>query len=136
MIGIAANTKAERRGLVTTIMAPAPTNSTRLRSATDTEAPTAALICSHFVGWLQFLDHRFDALGKAFRIEIQRIVVAVGNIGVERGVVGRNEPVPRAHAGNHVEERESVVLRRRESRIGALRIVMAALAGGGAPRLN
>src|ERR1700738_4030009 len=45
MIGIAANTKAERRGLVTTIMAPAPTNSTRLRSATDTEAPTAALIC-------------------------------------------------------------------------------------------
>ena len=45
MIGIAASTKAESRGLVTTIMALAPTNSTRLRSATETELPTAALIC-------------------------------------------------------------------------------------------
>ncbi len=45
MIGIAASTKAESRGLVTTIMALAPTNSTRLRSATETEEPTAALIC-------------------------------------------------------------------------------------------
>ena len=32
-------------GLVTTIIADAPTNSTRLRSAIDTDAPTADLIC-------------------------------------------------------------------------------------------
>jgi hypothetical protein len=62
--------------------------------------------------------------------------VAVRDIGVERGVVGRTEPVLRAHAGNHVEQRKPVVLRGRESRIGALRIVVAAVAGGGAPRLN
>ena len=68
-------------------------------------------------------------------IEIQRIVVAVGNIGVKCRMVGRDEPVPRAHAGNQVEERESVVLRGRESQIGALRIVVAAAAGR-APRLN
>ena len=43
MTGMAASTKAERRGLVTTIMAVAPMNNTRLRSATETEAPTAAL---------------------------------------------------------------------------------------------
>src|SRR5262249_61536053 len=45
MMGMAASTKAESRGLVTTIMAAAPTNSTELRNATETEAPTAALIC-------------------------------------------------------------------------------------------
>ena len=49
----------------------------------------------HLIGRLQSFDHRFDALGKALRIEIQRIVVAVRDIGVERGVVGRNEPVLR-----------------------------------------
>ena len=89
----------------------------------------------HLIGRLQSLDHRLDALGKAFRIEVQRIVVAVGNIGIERGMIGRNEPVLRAHAGDHVEQRKPVVLRRRESRIGALRIVVAAVAGR-APRLN
>ena len=45
MIGIAASTKADNRGLVTTIMMLAPTNNTRLRSATETEEPTLALIC-------------------------------------------------------------------------------------------
>ena len=45
MSGIAASTKAERRGLVTTIMAPAPMNSTKLRSAMETYVPAAALTC-------------------------------------------------------------------------------------------
>ena len=44
MTGMAPSTKAESRGLVTTIMMAEPKNSTRLRSAIDTEAPTAALI--------------------------------------------------------------------------------------------
>ena len=41
---MAASTNSDRRGLVTTIMVAAPTNSTKLRSATDTAEPTAALI--------------------------------------------------------------------------------------------
>src|ERR1700728_2714679 len=45
MIGIAASTKDDSRGLVTTIIVLAPMNSTRLRSATETEVPTAALTC-------------------------------------------------------------------------------------------
>ena len=42
--GMAPSTNSDSRGLVTTIMAAPPTNSTRLRSAIDTEAPTADLI--------------------------------------------------------------------------------------------
>src|SRR5258707_3802496 len=42
--GIASRTKPESRGLVITIIAVAPMNSITLRSATDTEAPTADLI--------------------------------------------------------------------------------------------
>ena len=38
-------TKNDSRGLVTAIMIEEPKNSTRLRSATDTEEPTALLIC-------------------------------------------------------------------------------------------
>ena len=45
MSGIAASTKADRRGLDTTIMTPAPTNSTKLRRATETDVPAAALTC-------------------------------------------------------------------------------------------
>ena len=41
---MAPSTKAESRGLVTTIMAVAPMNRTTLRKAIETEAPTAALI--------------------------------------------------------------------------------------------
>ena len=42
--GIASSTEAESRALVTTIIATEPKNSTRLRSAIETDAPTAALI--------------------------------------------------------------------------------------------
>ena len=41
---MAASTKAESRGLVTTIIAAAPMKRTELRRAMETEAPTAALI--------------------------------------------------------------------------------------------
>ena len=45
MIGIARARTRTSRGLVTTIMAAPPKNSSRLRNAIDTEAPTADLIC-------------------------------------------------------------------------------------------
>ncbi len=44
MSGMAMSTKPDSRGLVTTIMNEAPRNRTRLRSATETDEPTAALI--------------------------------------------------------------------------------------------
>ena len=43
--GIAPSTKPESLGLVITIIVADPANSTRLRSATDTDDPTADLIC-------------------------------------------------------------------------------------------
>ena len=43
--GIASSTKPDSRGLVTTIIATAPMNSITLRSAIETDAPTADLIC-------------------------------------------------------------------------------------------
>src|SRR5262245_18871732 len=45
MIGIAASTKHDRRGLVTTIMVAEPTNSTKLRTTVEIDTPTADLIC-------------------------------------------------------------------------------------------
>src|SRR2546423_5631591 len=44
MTGMAPSTTPDRRGLVTTIMAADPRNKSRLRSATETEVPTADLI--------------------------------------------------------------------------------------------
>jgi hypothetical protein len=44
MNGIAISTIAERRGLVTTIIAMAPMNSTTFLSAIEAEVPTAVLI--------------------------------------------------------------------------------------------
>ena len=43
--GMAASTKPDSFGLVTTIMVAEPVNSTRLRSAIEIDAPTADLIC-------------------------------------------------------------------------------------------
>jgi len=42
---MASRTRPDNRGLVITIMMVAPTNSMKLRSAIETEAPTADLIC-------------------------------------------------------------------------------------------
>ena len=43
--GIASSTNSESFGLVITIMVVAPMNSIKLRSAIDTDAPTADFIC-------------------------------------------------------------------------------------------
>ena len=44
-MGMAASTKAESLGLVTTIIAVAPTNRNRWRNATDAEGPNVDLSC-------------------------------------------------------------------------------------------
>ena len=63
-------------------------------------------------------DEAVEAVGKAFDIEIQRIVVTVGNVGVEGGVKGRDEPTAGAHAGDRVKQRQPIVLRGGKRGIG------------------
>jgi hypothetical protein len=84
----------------------------------------------------QFLDQYFETVGKTVDIEIQGIVVAVGNAVVEGGVRCWNEPALRPHAGDDVKQRQPVVLRRGKARVGRLRVVARATAGGAAPRLD
>ena len=77
----------------------------------------------------QFFDQQAQAVAKAVDIETHRIVVAVANAGIDRGVIGRNEPASGAHAGDRVEQREPVVLRGGEGRVRRLRVVVAAVSG-------
>src|SRR5271165_2255208 len=58
MIGIAASTKAESLGLVTTIIAIAPTNMKRLRNAIEAEEPKVAL------SWVVSADRREEIRAK------------------------------------------------------------------------
>jgi hypothetical protein len=44
--------------------------------------------------------------------------VTVANIGIQRRMKCRNEPVLRAHTDNGVEERKTIILRGREGRVG------------------
>jgi hypothetical protein len=54
-------------------------------------------------GFLQGGDKAVEACGKAFNVEIQRIVVTIANVGVEGGVKSRNKPASGADAGNGVK---------------------------------
>src|ERR1700691_1883484 len=56
-------------------------------------------------GFLQPGGKAVEACGKAFNVEIQRIVVTVANVGVEGGVKSGNEPAPGAYAGDGVKQR-------------------------------
>src|SRR3984957_9346344 len=84
----------------------------------------------------QLLDEQGQAVGKAVDVKTPRIVVAVADVGVDGGVIGRNEPMPGADAGDGVEQREAVVLRGGEARARRLRVVMAAISRRAAPRLD
>ena len=61
---------------------------------------------------LQLFGEAVETVGEAFDIEIQRIVVTVGNFGVDGGMERRNEPLAAAHAGDRIEQRQPVILRR------------------------
>src|ERR1700683_130905 len=86
-------------------------------------------------GFLQGGDKAVEACGKAFTVEIQRIVVTVANVGVEGGVKSRNEPASGAHAGDGVEQRQTVVLRGGKAGIGSKRVITSP-ARRAAARLN
>ena len=81
-------------------------------------------------GLSQFFGETIEAAGEAVDIEIERIVVAVGNFGIDGGVKRRNEPFAFAHAGDGVEQSQPVILRGSERRIGGMSVTAAsALAG-------
>jgi hypothetical protein len=86
-------------------------------------------------GFLRGGNKAVETCGKAFNVEIQRIVVTVANVGVEGGVKSRNKPASRADAGDGVKQRQAVVLRGGEARIGSKRVI-ASTARRAAPRLN
>ena len=81
----------------------------------------------------QCLSQPVDAVGKTFDAEVQRIVVAVGQVRVERGMERRDEPAAGAYARDRVEQGQPVILHGGKCRIG--RTAVAAM-GAGAPRLD
>ena len=95
MTGIAASTKADSLGLVTTIIVIAPTNKKRLASANEAEAPKVALSCV-------VSAERREAMSPVFS--------ASNNWGSGRGQVGEEI---RAKVGDHplAERHDQVVSR-------------------------
>src|SRR6516162_4795296 len=88
------------------------------------------------VGRSQFCNYAVEAFGKTFDVEIERIVMTIGNLRIDRSVECRNEPSLSANAGDHVKERDPIILRGRKSWIGRARVVAPAAAGRASPRLN
>lgn len=84
----------------------------------------------------QLFDETIEAVGKAFDIEIQRIVVTVGDVGIEGGMESGDEPTVGPHAGDRVEQRQPIVLRGRKGGIRRSGIVAPAVSGRALPRLD
>lgn len=84
----------------------------------------------------QFFDETIEAIGKAFDLEIQRIVVTVGDVGIEGGMEGGDEPTIGPHAGDRVEQRQPIILRGRKRGIRRSRIVTPAVSRRALPRLD
>ena len=76
-----------------------------------------------------------QAPGETVDIEIQRIVVAVGDLRVDRGMERGNKPSLGAYAGDNINEREPIVLSGGEGGIGRSRVVVT-VSGLAPPRLN
>ena len=76
------------------------------------------------------------AVAEARDIEMERIVVAVADAGIDSGMERRNEPMLGADTGDDVEERHPVILRGGKARIWALRVVAPSAPGFAAPRLD
>src|SRR5215471_15708837 len=64
-----------------------------------------------------------QAPGETVDVEIQRIVVAVGDLRVNRGMERGNEPTFGAYAGDNINEREPIVLSGGEGGVGRSRVV-------------
>ncbi len=83
----------------------------------------------------EFIDDRFEAVGKARDVKMQRIVMAVADAGIDGRMESRNEPMLGPHTGDEVKERQPVVLRGGKGGIGRLRVIVPTAPGGAAARL-
>ena len=107
-------------------------DSSQLCQSGPNEAPVFQRGCSlnHFKQFLQ-------PSGPEGEVEILRVVVAVGEAGVDGAVVAGNQPRAVLHTGGNVEQREAVVLRDGEAGFGRERVVLrAALVRVAAARLD
>ena len=102
--------------------------------------PTPALARSprglNLAGPSQCHHQVVQAPGETVDIEIQRIVVAIGDLRVDRGMECGNKPSLSAYAGDDVSEREPIVLSGGEGGIGRSRVVAATVSGHAPPRLD
>ncbi len=85
---------------------------------------------------VKFIHEPSHAVGEAGDVEMQRIVVAVADTGIDGGMERRNEPMLGPRTGDDVKERQPIILRGGEARIGALRVVAPPAPGFAAPRLD
>ena len=88
------------------------------------------------VGPPQCHHQAVQASGETVNIEIQRIVVAVGDLRVDRGMERGNKPSLGAYAGDNINEREPIVLSGGEGGIGRSRVVAATVSGHAPSRLE
>src|SRR6516165_7075519 len=84
----------------------------------------------------QFCHQAVKAAGEIVDVKVERIVVAIGDLRIDRGMECRDEPSVGAHAGDDVEECKPVILRGGKRWIGRARIVAPAAAWSAAARLN
>lgn len=93
-------------------------------------------ICARL--WLMNrLDQFLQPPGPEDEIEMLRIVVAVGDAGVDGTVVAGNQPAAVLHAGGNVKQRQAVVLCDGKTGFGRERVVLrAALVRVAVARLN
>ena len=73
---------------------------------------------------LQFFHQSIDAIGEAVDFEIQRVVMTVADVGIERRMKCRNKPIAGADADDGIDERKAIVLRWGEG--GVRRMTVAA----------
>src|SRR5208282_1472393 len=63
---------------------------------------------------------------------MQRIVMAIADIGIDGRMESRNEPMLGPRTGDDVKQRQAVILRGSKGGIGRLRVVAPTASGGGA----
>ena len=84
----------------------------------------------------QFCDQAVEAIGEVLDVKVERIVVTIGDLRIDRGVECRDEPSLRTDAGDYVEQRKPVILRGRKGGIRRARVVTSAAAWRASSRLN
>src|SRR5215472_3853088 len=90
----------------------------------------------HLIWRAQFFHHAVNAAGERADAKVERIVVAIGDLRVDRGVKRRDEPALGAHAGDYIEKCKPIILRGRKGWIGRARVIAPAAAWRASAGLN